>query len=30
VVDAKTALDLYRDYCDALGLDYSKLIVHGE
>jgi quercetin dioxygenase-like cupin family protein len=30
VVDAKTALDLYRDYCDALGLDYSKLIIHGE
>jgi len=30
VVDAKAALDLYRDYCDALGLDYAKLIVHGE
>ena len=30
IVDAKAALDLYRGYCDALGLDYSKLIVHGE
>lgn len=30
IVDAKAALDLYRGYCSALGLDYSKLIVHGE
>ncbi len=30
VVDAKAALDVYRGYCDALDLDYSKLIVHGE
>ena len=30
IVDAKTALDLYRDYCAAMGLDCSKLIVHGE
>ncbi|MGZ3375147.1 MAG: 2,4'-dihydroxyacetophenone dioxygenase family protein [Phenylobacterium sp.] len=30
IVDARSALDLYRGYCDALGLDYSKLIVHGE
>lgn len=29
IVDARTALELYTDYCDALGLDYSKLIVHG-
>jgi quercetin dioxygenase-like cupin family protein len=30
IVDAKAALDLYRGYCNALGLDISKLIVHGE
>lgn len=30
IVDAKAVLDLYRAYCDALGLDGSKLIVHGE
>jgi len=30
IVDARTALELYRGYCDALGLDYSKLIVIGE
>ena len=30
IVDAKAALDLYRGYCDAMDLDYSKLIVHGE
>jgi quercetin dioxygenase-like cupin family protein len=30
VVDARTALDLYRGYCDALGLDHSKLVVIGE
>lgn len=30
VVDAKAALDVYRGYCDALGLDCSRLIVHGE
>lgn len=29
VVDARTALELYEGYCDALGLDCSKLIVHG-
>jgi quercetin dioxygenase-like cupin family protein len=29
VVDAKAALDVYRGYCDALGLDYSRLIIHG-
>lgn len=29
VVDARTALDLYRGYCAALGLDCSKLIVVG-
>lgn len=29
IVDARTALELYTGYCDALGLDYSKLIVHG-
>jgi hypothetical protein len=28
-VDAKAALDVYRGYCDALGLDYSRLIIHG-
>lgn len=30
MVDARTALELYRGYCDALGLDCSKLIVVGE
>ena len=30
IVDAKSVLDLYRDYCGALSLDCSKLIVHGE
>ena len=30
IIDAKAALDLYRDYCGAMGLDCSKLIVHGE
>jgi quercetin dioxygenase-like cupin family protein len=30
IVDAKAVLDLYRDYCAALSLDCSKLIVHGE
>ena len=30
MVDARTALDLYRGYCGALGLDCSKLIVVGE
>lgn len=30
IVDARAALELYRGYCEALGLDYSKLIVHGE
>lgn len=29
VVDARFALELYRGYCEALGLDISKLIVHG-
>lgn len=29
VVDARAALELYEGYCNALGLDYSKLIVHG-
>lgn len=29
VVDARSALDLYESYCEALGLDCSKLIVHG-
>lgn len=29
-VDARSALDIYRGYCDALGLDHSKLIVIGE
>ncbi len=29
VVDARAALELYRGYCDALGLDCSKLIVVG-
>ena len=30
VTDARGVLELYRGYCDALGLDYSKLIVVGE
>lgn len=30
VVDAPAVLDLYRGYCQALSLDISKLIVHGE
>jgi 2,4'-dihydroxyacetophenone dioxygenase len=30
IMDARTALYLYRGYCEALGLDSSKLIVHGE
>jgi 2,4'-dihydroxyacetophenone dioxygenase len=30
VIDARAALEIYRGYCDALGLDYSKLIVIGE
>ena len=30
IVDAKAALDLYRGYCQAMDLDCSKLIVHGE
>lgn len=30
IVDAKSVLDLYRDYCGVLGLDCTKLIVHGE
>jgi quercetin dioxygenase-like cupin family protein len=29
IVDARAAHDLYTGYCDALGLDRSKLIVHG-
>lgn len=29
IVDARTALELYRGYCDAMGLDTSKLIVIG-
>ncbi len=29
IVDARSALDTYRGYCMALGLDCSKLIVHG-
>lgn len=29
IVDARTALELYRGYCDAMGLDCSKLIVTG-
>ncbi len=29
IMDARTALDIYRGYCDALDLDCSKLIVHG-
>ncbi len=30
VTDARAVLDIYRGYCDALGLDTSKLIVIGE
>lgn len=30
ILDAKAVLDLYRGYCEALQLDVSKLIVHGE
>lgn len=30
IVDARAALDLYRGYCNALGLDCSSLIVVGE
>jgi quercetin dioxygenase-like cupin family protein len=30
MVDARSVLNLYRGYCDALGLDYAKLIVQGE
>lgn len=30
VVDARAALEMYRVYCDAIGADCSKLIVHGE
>lgn len=30
VVDARSALELYRGYCNALDLDCSKLIVIGE
>ncbi|WP_419555392.1 2,4'-dihydroxyacetophenone dioxygenase family protein [Sphingomonas arenae] len=30
VIDARRALELYRGYCDALGLNYDKLIVVGE
>ncbi|MEM1132129.1 MAG: 2,4'-dihydroxyacetophenone dioxygenase family protein [Pseudomonadota bacterium] len=29
MVDARSALDMYENYCDILGLDHSKLIVHG-
>lgn len=29
IVDARTALELYRGYCEAMGLDCSKLIVTG-
>lgn len=29
MVDARSVLDLYRGYCDALELDHSKLIVVG-
>jgi len=28
-VDARAALEMYETYCDALGLDCSKLIVQG-
>lgn len=30
VIDARAALELYRGYCEALGLDIAKLIVTGE
>jgi len=30
IVDARFSLDLYRGYCEANGLDCSKLIVQGE
>jgi 2,4'-dihydroxyacetophenone dioxygenase len=30
VFDARAVLDIYRGYCEALGLDISKLIVTGE
>ncbi len=30
IIDAAAALELYRGYCEALGLDCSKLIVIGE
>jgi quercetin dioxygenase-like cupin family protein len=30
VIDARAALEIYRGYCEALGLDISKLIVTGE
>lgn len=30
IVDAKFSLDLYRGYCEANGLDCSKLIIQGE
>jgi hypothetical protein len=30
VMDARLALEVYRGYCKALGLDCSKLIVVGE
>jgi len=29
VIDARAALEIYRGYCEALGLDISKLIVTG-
>ncbi len=29
IVDARTVLEIYQGYCEALGLDGSKLIVHG-
>jgi len=29
MVDARGALEMYETYCDAIGADYSKLIVHG-
>lgn len=29
ILDARSVLELYRGYCEALGLDYSKLIVIG-
>lgn len=29
VIDARAALEIYRGYCEALGLDISKLIVVG-